>query len=126
MIAKYRNLDLDELLNAVSRHWDEILAAFRSRHRIAWICCEPMARYQTVACRLWPVPAYRAGGAYGFRDQLRRHGNTFAAGPTEPTCCKPLGYSVAVTSSTWFPIGPWCTRVADTVFRSYRRRRTTW
>src|SRR6185312_10937609 len=74
LITRYRTADLDQVLAAVKRHWDELLGAVQvtTPDRSMDIMLNGWLLYQTVACRIWARSAfYQASGAYGFRDQLQ-------------------------------------------------------
>jgi len=74
LITRYRNADLDAVLEAVSRHWDDVLGAVevKTPDRSLDILLNRWLLYQTLACRIWARSAfYQASGAYGFRDQLQ-------------------------------------------------------
>lgn len=74
IITRYRTMDLDLLLRAVTDHWATTLGTVQVRtpDRSMDLMLNRWLLYQTIACRLWARSAfYQAGGAYGFRDQLQ-------------------------------------------------------
>ncbi|MDB5839118.1 MAG: glycosyl transferase [Herminiimonas sp.] len=74
LIVRYREADLDAVLNEVTNHWAGLLGAVRVRtpDRAMDIMLNGWLLYQTLACRTWARSAfYQASGAYGFRDQLQ-------------------------------------------------------
>ncbi|MEI7610195.1 MAG: glycosyl transferase, partial [Rhodospirillaceae bacterium] len=74
LVRKYRTADLDAVLGAVSRFWDETLGVVQvtTPDRSLDIMLNRWLLYQTLACRVWARSAfYQASGAYGFRDQLQ-------------------------------------------------------
>jgi len=74
LIQRYRRADLDSVLRAVTRHWDDVLGAVQVRtpDRAMDIMLNRWLLYQTLSCRVWARAAfYQASGAYGFRDQLQ-------------------------------------------------------
>ncbi|HWL71332.1 MAG TPA: glucoamylase family protein [Geminicoccus sp.] len=74
LVSRYREADLDAVLDEVLRHWDEVLGAVQVKtpDRAMDIMLNGWLLYQTLACRIWARSAfYQASGAYGFRDQLQ-------------------------------------------------------
>ena len=74
LIALYRGADLDEILRAVTKRWDDILGTVQviTPDPAMNIMLNCWLLYQTLACRIWARSGfYQAGGAYGFRDQLQ-------------------------------------------------------
>jgi cyclic beta-1,2-glucan synthetase len=74
LIAKYRAANLDEILAAVNRQWDDILGTVQVKtpDPDMDLLLNRWLLYQTLACRIWARAAfYQASGAYGFRDQLQ-------------------------------------------------------
>ena len=74
LIARYRNTDLDLVLDAVRQHWDDLLGTVQVRtpDRSMDILLNRWLLYQTLVCRVWARAAfYQASGAYGFRDQIQ-------------------------------------------------------
>jgi cyclic beta-1,2-glucan synthetase len=74
LITHYRAADLGATLDAVTRHWDEVLGAIQVKtpDRSMDILLNRWLLYQTLACRVWARSAfYQASGAFGFRDQLQ-------------------------------------------------------
>jgi cyclic beta-1,2-glucan synthetase len=73
-IKKYRDADLDSVLAAARRRWDDLLGTVQVKtpDRSMDVMLNRWLLYQTLACRVWARSAfYQAGGAYGFRDQLQ-------------------------------------------------------
>ncbi len=74
LLKKYRAADLDAVLGAVTRLWDDALGTVQvtTPDRAMDILLNRWLLYQTLACRVWARSAfYQASGAYGFRDQLQ-------------------------------------------------------
>jgi cyclic beta-1,2-glucan synthetase len=74
LIARYRDADLDAVLDEVTEHWQAMLGAVQVRtpDRAMDIMLNGWLLYQTLACRIQARSAfYQASGAYGFRDQLQ-------------------------------------------------------
>ncbi|TNB46515.1 glycosyl transferase [Martelella lutilitoris] len=74
LIARYREADLDAVLQAVTDHWSDLLQTVQVKtpDRAMDIMLNGWLLYQTVACRITARSAfYQASGAYGFRDQLQ-------------------------------------------------------
>lgn len=74
LISRYRETDLDIVLQDVATHWSTLLGAVQVKtpDRAMDIMLNGWLLYQTIACRIWARSAfYQASGAYGFRDQLQ-------------------------------------------------------
>jgi cyclic beta-1,2-glucan synthetase len=74
LIARYREIDLDAVLDQVTAHWATLLGTVQVKtpDRAMDIMLNGWLLYQTLACRVWARSAfYQASGAYGFRDQLQ-------------------------------------------------------
>ncbi|PZX48780.1 cyclic beta-1,2-glucan synthetase [Cereibacter changlensis] len=74
LIARYRRLDPEAVLNQVTGHWTGLLTAVQVKtpDRAMDILLNGWLMYQTLACRIWARAGfYQASGAYGFRDQLQ-------------------------------------------------------
>ena len=74
LVRKYRDADVDEVFQAVVRHWDAILGGVQVKtpDRAMDILVNRWLPYQTLSCRIWARTGfYQASGAYGFRDQLQ-------------------------------------------------------
>ncbi len=74
LITRYREIDLDAVLDEVTAHWETLLGMVQVKtpDRAMDIMLNGWLLYQTLACRIWARSAfYQASGAYGFRDQLQ-------------------------------------------------------
>ncbi len=74
LIARYRETDLDAVLEEVTDRWETLLGTVQVKtpDRAMDIMLNGWLLYQTLACRIWARSAfYQASGAYGFRDQLQ-------------------------------------------------------
>jgi len=74
LITRYREIDLDAVLEEVTDHWTKRLGTIQVQtpDRSMDIMLNGWLLYQTLACRIWARSAfYQASGAYGFRDQLQ-------------------------------------------------------
>lgn len=74
LVMHYRTTDLDAVLAAVTRHWDEVLGTvqIKTPDPAMDILVNRWLLYQTLVCRVWARSAfYQASGAFGFRDQLQ-------------------------------------------------------
>jgi cyclic beta-1,2-glucan synthetase len=84
LLKRYRQMDLDEVLDEVKAHWQALLGTVQVKtpDRAMDILLNGWLLYQTTACRLWARSAfYQASGAYGFRDQLQDSMALMAAMP---------------------------------------------
>jgi len=74
IIGQVKNLDLDNALEKVRLHWEDLLGKVQveTPDRSFDLMINRWYLYQTIVCRLWARAAfYQAGGAFGFRDQLQ-------------------------------------------------------
>jgi cyclic beta-1,2-glucan synthetase len=74
LLKKYRAADLDAVLGAVGRFWEDMLGTVQvtTPDRSLDILLNRWLLYQTLACRVWARAGfYQVSGAYGFRDQLQ-------------------------------------------------------
>ena len=74
LIARYRNADIDALLDQARSHWDELFDAVQVRtpDRRLDLMVNRWLPYQVLSCRVHARAAfYQASGAWGFRDQLQ-------------------------------------------------------
>jgi cyclic beta-1,2-glucan synthetase len=74
VIQRYREIDLDLVLDEVKQYWQNLLGAVQVKtpDRSMDIMLNGWLLYQTMACRILARSAfYQASGAYGFRDQLQ-------------------------------------------------------
>ena len=74
LVTRYREADLDAVLNEVTQHWHTVLdtVQVKTPDRAFDVMQNGWLLYQTIACRVRARSAfYQASGAYGFRDQLQ-------------------------------------------------------
>src|SRR4029450_6777654 len=73
LVNRYRNIDVDATLRAVTTQWDDVVGAVQVRtpDRSMDVMLNRWLLYQTLACRVGARSAfYQARGADGFRDAL--------------------------------------------------------
>ena len=73
MITRYRTADLDSVLRAVTRLWDDVLGTVQVRtpDRTMDLLLNRWLLYQTLSCRVWARAAcYQVSGAYGSLTNL--------------------------------------------------------
>ncbi len=74
LVKKYRSIDFDAVLAAVTAQWNRVLDTVQvhTPDRALDILLNDWLLYQVAGCRLWARTAgYQSSGAYGFRDQLQ-------------------------------------------------------
>jgi len=74
LVGRYRQIDVQAVLDEVTQHWDAVLDTLQVRtpDRAMDIMVNRWLLYQTLSCRVWARAGfYQASGAYGFRDQLQ-------------------------------------------------------
>ncbi len=74
LIARYRAADLNAVLAAVKRQWDDVLGTVQVKtpEPAMDIMVNRWLLYQALVCRIWARSGfYQASGAFGFRDQLQ-------------------------------------------------------
>jgi len=74
LLRRYREADLDEVLQAAIGNWDDILGTVQVKtpDRAMDLLLNRWLLYQALGCRVWARTGYyQASGAYGFRDQLQ-------------------------------------------------------
>ena len=74
LIAKYRQIDLDAVLDASTQSWNALLDVLQVQtpDPAFDMMLNHWLLYQVTACRLWARTAfYQASGAFGYRDQLQ-------------------------------------------------------
>ncbi|MGN7725146.1 GH36-type glycosyl hydrolase domain-containing protein [Luteimonas sp. 22616] len=86
LVRRYRDADLDAVLQAATQQWNDILGTVQVRtpDRAMDLLLNGWLLYQALCCRVWARTAYyQASGAYGFRDQLQDVMATCIARPDE-------------------------------------------
>ncbi|MBS1067389.1 glycosyl transferase [Gluconobacter cerinus] len=74
IVRRYRNANLDAVLDEVHRKWEAITGAVQvhTPDRAMDIMLNGWLLYQSLSSRIWARAGfYQASGAYGFRDQLQ-------------------------------------------------------
>ncbi|GAN54039.1 GH36-type glycosyl hydrolase domain-containing protein [Tanticharoenia sakaeratensis] len=74
LVARYRTIDLDAVLNTVQEHWRHVtdMIQVRTPDRSMDLMLNGWLLYQTLSSRVQARAGfYQASGAYGFRDQLQ-------------------------------------------------------
>ncbi len=74
LVRRYREADLDAVLDQVSELWSGILdiVQVETPDRALDLMINDWLLYQCLGCRVWARSAYyQSSGAYGFRDQLQ-------------------------------------------------------
>ncbi|HWG59618.1 MAG TPA: glucoamylase family protein [Candidatus Acidoferrales bacterium] len=74
LLMRYRAANLEDVLVAVKRHWENALGTVQvsTPDPAMDLLLNRWLLYQTLACRIWARAGfYQVSGAYGFRDQLQ-------------------------------------------------------
>jgi cyclic beta-1,2-glucan synthetase len=74
LVAKYRRVDLDQVLDAAKQHWNDVVGTIQIKtpDRALDIMTNRWLLYQSLGSRVWGRAGfYQVSGAYGFRDQLQ-------------------------------------------------------
>jgi cyclic beta-1,2-glucan synthetase len=88
LVERYRQANLDSVLDRVVTHWNGILGNIQVQtpDRAMDLMLNGWLLYQTRACRMWARSAlYQSSGAYGFRDQLQ---DSMAIAVADPTTAR--------------------------------------